>query len=119
MKRREFDGIVPFVLMCIALVIYLVTLGVMLCGCSEDDPRPDNLAAGSAFRGEYYFIAAGVAPKDTMECGRWAYGEDFETIKFYLLNDVWNVRHGELFLIHDSDRLDVGMGKVAREWLKL
>lgn len=42
-------------------------------------------------------------PAFTDECGVWAFGEGYGELPFSMLDEAWNERHGELFMVKGSD----------------
>ena len=65
----------------------------------------------------YRFISEeGVEDPDA--CLEWAFGECYATMAIVDSADAWNERHGDLFIVSNSDLFVESIKKIARAYLK-
>lgn len=60
---------------------------------------------------------AGVSEHDYEVCMRWAFGDDYLSLKLQYADDRWNERHPDLFVMYDSDYLHKAIYKVGKAWI--
>ena len=56
--------------------------------------------------------------KDYDACMRWAFGDDWECLPCQMADDVWNKRHGDLFVLYGSDLFKEGIKRIARAYVR-
>ncbi len=59
--------------------------------------------------------SAGVDDADA--CMDWAFGDEWESLPIYQLDEAWNKRHGDLFVLNGCDRVIDGTEKIGRAYV--
>jgi len=96
------------------VVIILIALAAPV-GC-EDDTE-------SSYHPEYWnwwrtaLKEAGVPEQEHTKCMRWAFGDNFLSIRGYKLSGRWNQRHPDLFVMYGSDDRNKAIYKVGKAWM--
>jgi hypothetical protein len=67
---------------------------------------------------EYFFEEAGVPKKEIHKCLCWAFGEDYGSLPLSELKDRWNERHGDLFLLYETDLINESLKQIGKAYLK-
>ena len=49
---------------------------------------------------------------------RWALGEDWRILPFSHTDEIWNKRHGDLFIIYGTDVVIDTMERIAHAYIK-
>lgn len=67
---------------------------------------------------EYALMQVGV-PKDKVDsCMAWAFGVGWGAMVVSTSDDVWNKRHGDLFILLGSDDVIEGLERIGRAYVK-
>jgi len=56
--------------------------------------------------------------KNVDKCMKWALGEDYATKSITFSNNLWNKRHGNLFILRDTDRVVDGLERIGRVYVE-
>ena len=51
------------------------------------------------------------------QCWAWALGEDWRSLKQSEVDDRWNERHGDLFILYGSDCINEGNQRMYKAWV--
>jgi hypothetical protein len=63
-------------------------------------------------------ILQSVEVADVDKCTRWAFGPELcGSTPMHKLNDMWNERHGDIFILADSDEFLGGIERIGKAWL--
>lgn len=67
--------------------------------------------------GEYELLSVGVPREEIGECYQWAFGDGWQYMRMGNMDDVWNDRHGDLFILHGDDLAAEGFERIGTAYL--
>ena len=89
----------------ILLLVFVILLNIM---CSS--PHSTQLHIDKVLQ------SVGVDDRDA--CFRWALGDDYGTLLICKSHEIWNERHGDLFVLHSSDNFDEGLRRIGLAYVQ-
>ena len=68
--------------------------------------------------GENEFISVGVPREEIEEFYLWAFGDDYYFMRLNGMDDVWNERHGDIFIVQCDDLVTEAFERIGRAYLE-
>lgn len=68
---------------------------------------------------EYCLIISGVHSDKVIDCMIWAFGENFGSIPYSQLDEEWNKRHADIFILLGSDLISDSFEKIGKAYLNI
>ena len=66
-----------------------------------------------------HYLQRGGVPSSSVEtCMRWALGDGFGSMPIEDSDEVWNQKHGDLFMLLGSDRRDESLVRIGRAYME-
>ena len=83
----------------------------------KDDP-PVRTFGHSDTDYEHWLTVAGVPAEEIDKCMAWAFGENWGSVALYTLDELWNERHSDIFVMRGSDLIYESTIRIGRAYME-
>ena len=60
---------------------------------------------------------AGLLRNQQDDCMRWAFGEHYEILDIFDSHNVWNKRHGDIFILNGDELISESIYRIGKAYL--